>query len=188
MQSELPTLSDFSLTAPIYIRKLDARSHWNPEGTNGNLNERATLAAEKVFKEKNRVCCFWLVTTDLEFYGMVAAISTDRSPQDQNIDFIGIFQDELDEASIHMKQVPEGECLRVQNLHYEADISEDVAKNLCLILMEKQIETSRCKRAQTKLILGYQRKINCKALIQDPSLPCQCQNIISITSPSSDVP
>ncbi|HLO83721.1 MAG TPA: hypothetical protein VK203_01730 [Nostocaceae cyanobacterium] len=166
----LPTLDDFGVPTPVYIRKLDSRTHWNPEGCI-NQQERVQRIAERIFKHS--VNSLWLINSNQDFYGMVASLSAKRNPRQQDIDFIWITEEELNEVGINFKQVVEGDCLHAQSLHYNADIDQEQAKKLCEILTSKGRETKRCKRKQTEEIIKYLENSGCKALVAN-YLRCKC--------------
>lgn len=167
----LPTLEDFGISAPVYIRKIDNINRWNPEGCS-NIEERAKRVADSLFRED--VYSLWKVASDEEFYGVIASLSARRNPKDQNIDFIWILEQDLQEVHIVTELKVEGDCLDVQELHYNARIDTMAAQKLCYNLIIKGREAKRCKRAQTKLILEYQGEKGCKATSSNFS-KCSCQ-------------
>ena len=59
----IPTLSELGIEAPAYIRKIDSRARWNPEGCN-TIEERARVIAEKLFREPANLYSIWLVSTE----------------------------------------------------------------------------------------------------------------------------
>jgi hypothetical protein len=170
----LPTLSEFGVTTPAYIRKIDSRASWHPQEGDVNLDVRARLAAEKLFKEPGNIYSLWLVNTEQEFYSVVASLSANRSPKNQNLDFIWLTESELQVFGISFQQVSEGSCLYVRKLHFNADIDRETAEKLCQLLMSQGREAQRCKKAQTTLILEHQKQLGCKAT--EFSVPsCECE-------------
>lgn len=172
----LLTLADSELEPPIFIRKIDGKSKWHPESEQPlTQNERAQKVAEALFKEQDNIYSLWLVHKDSDFYGVIASLSANRTPRDQNIDFIWITEDELKELGIEYKQVTESECIAVQKLHYNAEINRNIAQSLCHYLKIKNREPQRCKAKQTKEILEHQFELGCKA-INEKSNQCKCEN------------
>lgn len=167
----LPTLAEFGAQFPVFIRKIDSRVRWNPEGCN-SIEERANLVAERLFTKE--VYSIWRVTSDLEFYGVIASLSAGRNPRNQDIDFIWITEEELQEVGMIIEQKPEGDCLYVQKLHFNTRIDNHTAKRLCYNLLTKGREAKRCKKNQTTQILEYQDKLGCKA-IKSNSMKCGCE-------------
>jgi len=169
----LPKLEEFDVQPPAYIRKIDSRTHWNPENCE-NENERVQKVVERVFRDE--IYSIWLVNSALDFYGVIASLSARRNPKNQAIDFICITRDELDEVGIKLDAVEEGKCLDVQNLHFNARIDKDRALKLCgnLILREDR-KAQRCQKTKTQLILEHQESRGCKAT--DTHLEkCQCED------------
>ncbi|MBD2492430.1 hypothetical protein [Aulosira sp. FACHB-615] len=169
----LPTLSEFGIEPPVYIRKIDSRASWHPQEGDANLAERARLAATKLFKEPDNIYSLWLVNTEQEFYSVVASLSANRSPKNQNLDFIAIKETELREVGINFQPVSEGGCLYVQSLHFNAQIDKETAEKLCYSLMSQGREAQRCKKVQTTEILEHQQKFGCRAT-DSPATSCEC--------------
>lgn len=167
----LPTLKEFGIMPPVFIRKIDSRGRWNPEDCR-TVEDRAKRVADSLFREE--VYSLWLVTSDLDFYGIVASLSARRTPKHQDIDFIWITEEELKEVGIVPKPESEGACLNVQSLHFNAQITSDEATKLCYNIMLKKRDAQRCKKKATTLILEYKEQMGCKAIRND-SLQCRCE-------------
>jgi hypothetical protein len=168
----LPTLEQFSITTPVFIRKIDKPSHWEPQGCNNSLEDRAKKVSERIFK--NIVSSLWKVTLDEQFYGIIASLSANRLRQDQEISFIWVTQEELKEVNIEIQPKPEGKCLYVKDLHFNIQINSSSAQKLCHVLFEKDRKAERCKKDNIQNILNYQQSKNCKA-INGTLLDCSCQ-------------
>lgn len=166
----LPTLADLGIKSPVYVRKIDKKSHWNPESI--NLEDRVNQVANKIFKDD--LSSLWYIESDEDFYGVIAAISSGRNPRNQDIDFIFITNEELEELKIFKEQTKEGKCLFVQHLHYNIQINKETARQLCYNLIEKGREAQRCKKKQTQAILDYQTNKSCKAVV-DNTDKCNCE-------------
>ena len=165
--SEIPTLDLFGITNPVFIRKINNRNRWIQHDP--TVEDREKKIARDVFNSE--ICSLWWVKSDEDFYGFVASISSKRSPQNQNIDFIPILKNDLDEVGINYQCVAEGDCLAVKHLHYNAEISEAQAILLCSKLINRNQEPQRCKKKQTQLILQHQRMKGCIAVTKSP--PCE---------------
>lgn len=168
----LPTLEQFNITTPVFIRKVNNRNHWKPEGYDNNLDGRAKIVSERFFEE--RLSSIWKVTLDEEFYGIIASLSANRSHKAQAIDFIWITQEELKEVNIEPQLEPEGKCLYVKDLHFNIQMDSSLAQNLCHILFLKDREPKRCTKDYVQHILNHQQSKNCKASNETP-LNCVCQ-------------
>ena len=168
----LPTLEQFSITTPVFIRKIDKVNHWDLEGCNNSLEDRAKRVSEKIFK--NTVSSLWKVALDEEFYGIIASLSANRLCKDQVIDFIWITQEDLKEVNIEIQPKPEGKCLYVKDLHFNIQMDSFLAQKLCHVLLEKDRKAVRCKKANIQYILNYQESKNCKASVET-LLNCVCQ-------------
>lgn len=167
----LPTIEEFGIQYPVYIRKIDARTHWAPEDCN-SPEERAKRVADKLFKDS--IYSIWRVTSDSEFYGLIASLSAGRDSKEKNIDFIWITEDELKEVGITPEQKLEGKCLYVQKLHYNAKIDNTKAEILCYKMLRKDREAQRCQKKITISILQHQEELGCKAT--NSNLPkCACE-------------
>lgn len=168
--SELPQLQDFNLNPPIFLRKIQSRARWNPECS--SIEDKVKKIVEGVFNEE--IYSIWQINSNEDFYGFVASISSTRNPRNQDIDFISITNEELQESGIQIQQINEGNCLAVQNLHYNASIDKHQAIALCQILVNRNRQAQRCKRRQTESILEYQRQKGCFAVAED-SKSCICR-------------
>ncbi len=168
----LPRLEEFDVQPPAYIRKIDSRTHWNPEDCE-NDNERVQKVVERVFRDE--IYSIWLVNSAPDFYGVIASLSARRNPRNQDIDFICITRDELDEVGIELDAVEEGKCLDVQKLHFNARIDKDTALKLCeKLIVREDRKAQRCQKAKTKLILEYQESRGCKATDSQRE-KCECE-------------
>lgn len=179
MLPTLPTLEQFSIITPVFIRKIDNRNHCYPEGCDDNLEDRAKKVSGKIFKDK--VCSLWKVTLDEEFYGVIASLSAGRKYKNQAIDFIWITQEDLEEVNIVIQAEPEGKCLYVKNLHFNIHLDSFLAQTLCHTIFKKGREPKRCQKNDTQNILNHQESKNCRA-IDDKLLdsPCQVSRCIQI--------
>lgn len=159
----LPSLANFDIYKPGYIRKLNNQNHWCPEGSE-TIEERAEAVVQKLFANPKHIYSLWFVETAEQFYGIVAALSAGRTPKNQNLDFLWIDAEELASASVELIQISEGQCLSVRDLHFNAHIDPASAEKLCLIMMQAGREAKRCKKNQhTTPILEYQTGKGCKA-------------------------
>ena len=165
--SEIPTLDKFGIINPVFIRKIDSRARWIQYDS--TVEDREKKIARDVFNSE--ICSLWWVKSDEDFYGFVASISSNRSPQNQNIDFIPILKKDLDEVGINYQCIAEGDCLAVRHLHYNAEITEAQAILLCRKLISRNQQPQRCKKKQTQLILQHQQMKGCVAVTKNP--PCQ---------------
>jgi hypothetical protein len=168
----LPTLEDFGVQTPAYIRKIDKSRHWNQEGCNSQ-QERAQKAALDIFEDG--INSLYLVKSDQDFYATIVAINAPRTPKYQIFDFIWITEEELKEIGINFELVIEGDCLHSQKLHFHAFIDTNTACQLCENIMSKNRKNKRCTKAQTTEILDNLQSLGCKALLLN-SPNCECQN------------
>jgi len=169
----LPTLADFDIRSGVFIRKLNKHTHWYPQEGDNDLFLRAKLGSEKIFPD-GRKHSLWYVSTEREFYGVVASLTATATPKNRDIDFIWIEESELQEVGVIFENIPNGDCLHVKSLHFDAEINKNIFQNLCHNLMSKQREAYRCKKRQTTCILEYQRQIGCKSTDTDLE-SCECQ-------------
>jgi hypothetical protein len=169
----LPTLAELGIEAPAYLRKIDSRAKWYPEGCN-TIEERARVVAEKLFREPGNLYSIWLVSTEKELYSVVASLSEYRSPKNQNIDFIWMTESELQEIGISINNHLEGGCLYAQRLHFNAQIDLRTAEKLCAYLIRKEREPKRCTKSNTTLILAHQKHLGCQATDSDLE-NCECE-------------
>lgn len=169
----LPTLlEEFGIITPVFIRKINSLTHWNPEGCDDNLEERAKKVSDKIFEDE--MCSLWKVTGDKDFYGVIASLSAKRHNKNQAIDFIWITEEELKEVNIVIQAKPEGECLYVKDLHFNIQINRFTAQTLCHNILKKDRKAERCKKTHTTEILEHQKSNNCRA-INDKLLDSLCQ-------------
>jgi hypothetical protein len=61
----LPTLADFNITPPVYLRKINSRGRWNPE--NSGIEDRIQKVADSNFNNPSNIYSLWLVNSDDEF-------------------------------------------------------------------------------------------------------------------------
>lgn len=168
----LPTLEQFSITTPVFIRKIDKANHWTPQGCSNNLEERAEKVSERIFK--NAVSSLWKVALNEQFYGIIASLSANRHIKHQDINFIWITQEELNEVNIEIKPTSAGNCLYVKDLHFDIEMDSFSAQKLCYVLFEKDRQAQTCKKNNVQDILNYQHSKNCKAT-NETLLNCVCQ-------------
>jgi hypothetical protein len=173
-ETTCPSLAELGIEPGSFIRKLDKQNHWNAFTDQQNLSIAALEVATRVFNEQDELYSLWKVSTGQEFYGMVAALTANANPKDRNIDFIWVSASELKAAGISFENVPEGHCIRVKDLHFDAEITQQSARQLCYELLSRQRIAYRCKKAQTKSILQYQRNLGCKA-VDENSPSCNCE-------------
>jgi hypothetical protein len=168
----LPTLEDFGVQTPAYIRKINKLTHWHPEDCSSQ-QERSQKAAVNIFDDG--INSLYLVKSNEDFYATIVAISANRNPKDQNFDFIWITEEELKEVGISFELVMEGACSHSQKIHFNAYIDKNAACKLCENIMSKNREAKRCKRKDTKEILNHFETLGCKAIA--PNSPkCKCEN------------
>lgn len=174
----LPTLADFNISSPVYLRKINSRGRWNLENTGSeNLIQKVV---DGNFNKDNNIYSLWLVNSDEDLYGIISALSADRNPKDQDIDFIYLTPEEIENLSIKIEQTTEGKCLAVADLHHNATIPKEIAYQLCQLLKIKNTrEAQRCKRKQTKAILEHQKEKGCKA-VEPLSEKCYCQSVYQL--------
>ena len=169
-----PSLEELGIEPGSFIRKLDKQTHWNAFTDQEDLLVAAQEVAARVFNEKGEIYSLWKVSTEQEFYGIVAALTAHANPKDRHIDFIWLSTSELESAGISFDNIPEGDCIRVKDLHFDAVITPNNARQLCYELLSRQRIAYRCKKAQTKSILQFQRNLGCKAA-SESSEPCDCE-------------
>ena len=169
--SEILTLAQLDITIPVrpvFIRKINNKNRWIQYSE--DIKDREQKIAEDVFSQEK--CSLWRIESDDDFYGFVASISSNRSPQNQNIDFIWITENDLEKAGIKYTQVSEGDCLAVRHLHYDAVITQPQAIILCQELLNRNQPPLRCrKKKETQIILEYQAQKGCIAVTKTSS--CQ---------------
>lgn len=137
--------------------------------------------ADKLFKED--IYSIWRVHSDEEFYGIIASLSSDRNPREQNIDFICITDEDLETLKISKEQTQEDNCLFVQHLHYNTQIDRTTAKQLCRKLINEGREPKRCYKKWTQAILEHQHQKGCQAIVSNEN-PCSCgENLKKLQNP-----
>lgn len=170
----LPTLADFGIKSSVFIRKLDRRTHWHPSEGDNDLSLRARIASEKVFPPTEKRYSLWYVSTNEQFYGVLASLTFYANPKARDIDFICIEEDELQEFGITPELIPEGNCLHVKSLHFDVEICKNTAQYICYNLMNKGTADKRCQKAKVNLVLEHQRKLGCQSTETDCQ-SCQCE-------------
>lgn len=173
-ESTLPGLVDFDIHKPGYIRKLNSRTHWNPEEGCETLEERAKAVVQKIFNNPKHVYSLWFIENSDQFYGVVTELSAGRTPKNQNLDFLWIDAEELQAAAVDLVQKTETECLLARDLHFNAQIDSNSAVMLCLLMMQADRKAQRCKKKKTTLILDAQVEKGCK--VTETSVEhCRCE-------------
>lgn len=167
----LPTLEEFNIVPPVFIRKLDKQTDWHPEVSS---EERPNRTAELAFPGADRTFSLYCITNAQEFHSTIVALNALRSPQNQNTDFIWITGTELVKAGIEPELYSEGDCQAAQGLHFNAQVTTEAAVILCQILILADRNVYRCRKQSTTAILNQRRDWGCKALINN-SLQCQCE-------------
>lgn len=170
----LPSLLDFGIKVPSYIREIRSRTRWNPEGCN-TVAERAKVVAENLFNEADHLYSIWLVRTEQELYSVIACRTDNRNPRERDIDFIWMTEEELQGIGIFPNNQPEGNCLHAQHLHFNVTIEPHMAEKLCEYLICKGREAKRfSKKAHTKPMLEHQKNLGCRAAGSD-LVNCECE-------------
>ncbi len=173
MSTILPTLEDFGICAPVFIRKLDKRADWHPDVED---TARAQVIAQRIFPNSDRsVFSLFSVDSVEAFYSAITGLNALRSPQNNNTDFIWIRPDELADAGIPIVSVVEGKCRQSSILHYDACVSAEAAVRLCQNLLVAGRQSHRCPKKMTQIILDQRRSIGCYALVAD-SPHCHCED------------
>jgi hypothetical protein len=172
MSTILLTLQNFGIASPVFVRKLNKRSDWEPDVI---AEQRPQRVAELAFRESHRIFSLYYITTEQAFYSTIVGLNAPRSPQNNDTDFIWITSDELEAAGIQPKLVVEGDCLQSSILHYDACIPVEAAIRLCQNLIAGGRQAHRCQRKKTQAILEQRREIGCYALLVD-SQYCACQD------------
>lgn len=172
-ESTLPELEDFDIQKPGYIRKLDSRSRWHPEGCE-TLEDRAKAVVQRIFANPKHIYSLWFVENKDQFYGVVAELSAGRSSKNKNLDFLWIDAAELVAAAVDLTQKTEGKCLLVCDLHFDARIDLTSANALCLLMIQAGRNAQRCKKKHTTEILSSQKKKGCKTT-ETSREQCKCE-------------
>lgn len=157
----LTEIEQLELDLPCYIRKINNRNHWN--GLEGDINQRAKKAVEKLFNEEENIYSLWYLEKIEQFLGVIASLTTYANPKYRNIDFICIKKEDLIKVGIEFKQVSEGKCIYVKKLHFDVQIDKKVGEILCTNLINKNITAKRCRKKLTEKILEYQKNLGCQA-------------------------
>jgi hypothetical protein len=170
----LPTLEDFGICAPVFIRKLDKRADWHPEVDDA---ARAQAIAQRIFANSDRgIFSLFRIASAEAFYSAITGLNALRTPQNNNTDFIWIRPEELADAGIPIAAAIEGNCRQSSVLHYDACVSAEAAVKLCQNLLVVGRQVHRCPKKTTQTILDQRRGIGCYALVTD-SPHCQCEDI-----------
>jgi hypothetical protein len=172
MSTILPTLQNFDIASPVFVRKLNKRSDWEPDVMAAQRSQRI---AELAFRESHRIFSLYYIANEQAFYSTIVALNALRSPQNNDTDFIWMTADELEAADIQPKLVEEGKCLQSSILHYDACIPVEAAVRLCQNLIVEGRKAYRCNRKTTQVILEERRGIGCHALVAN-SQHCACQD------------
>jgi hypothetical protein len=170
MSTILPILQDFDISSPVFIRKLDKRSDWDPDVVD---TDRPRRVAEMAFQDADRIFSLYYVTNSQEFYSAIVALNANRSPQNNNTDFIWITREELTRVGIQPELFPEGRCRQASGRHFNATISMAAAIALCQDLFRTERQAYRCAKKSTVAILAEYRTLGCYALIPE-SIQCKC--------------
>lgn len=157
----LKEIDKLEINFPCFIRKIDGLTKWN--GLEGNEDLRIQQAIEKNFYEQDNIYSLWYLENIEQFLGVIACLTTYANPKKRNIDFIGIKEEDLIKAKIEFNRVPEGRCIYVKNLHFDAQIYKKSAEMLCRSLMSQNIMAKRCNKKLTEQILAYQQQLKCLA-------------------------
>lgn len=136
----LTEIKKLEIDLPCYIRKINGLAKWN--GLQGDINQRIQQAVSKNFDYQGNIYSLWYLEEIEQFLGVVAIMRGHEKPD--TFDFICIKHEDLMKAEISLKHISNGDCIYVKNLHFDAEIDQKKAENLCTILIYKNILAQRC--------------------------------------------
>ena len=157
---------------PLYLRKLDKRSHW---GHSADPSEsRIETAAAEVFHPSEAAFSLFRAANDEDLYRIVVGLNSLRASLSQQIDFVAFTESEIASAGIMLSETPgETTCHSANRLHVDGSATRDNSiHQLCHDLFAANREAFRVTRSEASEIASHMQAYGCEAVV--PESVCQC--------------
>lgn len=120
-----------TVSFPVYLRKLDKRSHWGHPDDPRDL--RIETAVADVFHPSAAAFSLFRAANDEDLYRIVVGLNSLRKSLSQQIDFVAFTESEIVSAGIHLSVTPgETTCHSANRLHVDASATRvDSIRHLC---------------------------------------------------------
>lgn len=105
---------------------------------------------------------------------VAATLNANRNSPAEQIPFIWITREDLEQIGLIPVQVDEGECIYARKLHFNVTIEPNQAKELCYLLMGNSRNSAKCTKGEMKSVVEVQTNGGCKAYQNHPEV-CKCE-------------
>ena len=160
------------VSLPVFLRKLDKRSHWGHSDDPRSL--RIDTAVAEVFDPCEKPFSFFRAANDEELYRIVVGLNSLRASLSQQIDFVAFTEFEILSAGIQLS-VTAGEtsCHSANRLHVDASAPSITSiRQLCDDVFNANRQAFRVTKSEASDIASYMRAYGCEAVVFATS--CQC--------------
>ena len=157
---------------PVYLRKLDKRSHWGHSDDNRNL--RIETAVAEVFNPSEKAFSLFRAANDEDLYRIVVGLNSLRASLSQQIDFVAFTESEILSAGIQLSMTSgETTCHSANRLHVDACAPHiDTIRRLCHNVFNANRQAFRITKSEATDIATYMQGYGCQAVVVAPI--CQC--------------
>jgi hypothetical protein len=160
---------------PVYLRKLDKRSHWGH--SEDPSDSRTETAVAEVFHPSETAFSLFKAVNDEDLYRIVVGLNSLRASLSQQIDFVAFTESELLSAGITLSVTPgETTCHAANRLHVDGSASgDDSLRQLCHALFGANRAAFRVTKSEASEIAAHMQAFGCQAVITDSV--CQCVDV-----------
>ena len=161
-----------SMRVPVFLRKIDKRSHWGHE--TDSAESRIATASADVFKSGGQLFSLFRVADDEQFYRIVVGLNARRASLAQQIDFVAFTESEIVSAQIELLETEgETECVAANRLHVDASpMTSHSISQLCQEAFAVNRQVLRITKSEASEIVARMEVDGCKAVVRDAF--CEC--------------
>lgn len=159
---------------PVYLRKLDKRSHWGH--SEDPHDSRIETAVAEVFHPSEMEFSLFKAANDEDLYRIVIGLNSLRASLSQQIDFVAFTESEIAAAGIRLSiTAGETNCHSANRLHVDGSATRDSSlRQLCQDLFAVNRQAFRVTKSEASEIAAYLLPFGCEAVVPDSM--CQCAN------------
>ena len=161
-----------NLVPPIFVRKVDRRSHWRND-SNGNAIQ-STLG--KVFPEGNGAVSMFRVETCEDFFRVAIGLNSYRSSLTEELFLLCISNDELQNSGLDFHPaIGKTKCEHANQCHFNIVFHGDRFSHLIRMLVNSQRELLKLNKKMMGRAENQATLIGCRATNSCLNI-CECQS------------
>jgi hypothetical protein len=157
---------------PVYLRKLDKRSHWGH--SEDPRDSRTETAVAEIFQPSEMAFSLFKAANDDDLYRIVVGLNSLRASLSQQIDFVAFTESEIASAGIRLSETPgETTCHSANRLHVDGSATRDSSlRQLCQDVFATNRQAFRVTKSEASEIAAHMQAFGCEAVVPDSA--CQC--------------